>query len=225
MNVNLVEHQRSVMATLGIDVWIPKVDVQTRVYTSSLYRDQAAPEHPVFQSFDALDSVAKFGTGQKNTEQNILAELSVIQTERVQVEQNQEDKKKAVQARSHVVDQALLKIDAFELYAIHFEHCVLVVDATHISTEQANLWRNIQSAMKGQTVALKWPFGLEPMQDGRGAKMYVQGFLDAMCVEKKLIGLGQIPHCQHAAMLEAPSLQEMLDQPVLKRILWQMMQK
>ena len=220
----MVEHQRSVLAVLGIDVWIPKADVQTRAYTNSLYRDQAAPEHHLFQGFDVLDAVA-LGTDQDNPQDEALVELRAVQIERVQIKPDQAQKIQAAPIQPNSEDRPSFKIDAFELQALNLEHCVLVTDVTQMSMEQASLWRNIQLAVQGQITALKWPFALELMQDGRGAKIYVQGFLDAMCIEKKLIGLGEIPHCQHSAILEMPSLQAMLDQPILKRTLWQMMQK
>jgi len=46
-----------------------------------------------------------------------------------------------------------------------------------------------------------------------------------MGVDKDLIALGEIPHLQQADLHQLASLQEMLDQPILKKRLWQFMQK
>lgn len=53
----MVEHQRSIMAVMGIDIWMPKIEVDTRAYSNSLYRDQAALENNAFQSFKDLTNL------------------------------------------------------------------------------------------------------------------------------------------------------------------------
>jgi len=45
-----------------------------------------------------------------------------------------------------------------------------------------------------------------------------------MSLEKNIISLGSIPHVTHNKMIQLASLQEMLDQPILKKRLWQFMQ-
>jgi hypothetical protein len=62
------------------------------------------------------------------------------------------------------------------------------------------------------------------LQDGRGAAMYIQGFVDALRQERKVISLGQLPYLNNTEMFELASLQEMIEQPLLKRRLWQFMQ-
>ncbi len=72
--------------------------------------------------------------------------------------------------------------------------------------------------------ALQWPFGLVNLQDGRGAASYVQGFIDAISLDKNVICLGDIPHLEHAKVYPLASLQQMIEQPLLKKRLWQFMQ-
>jgi len=60
--------------------------------------------------------------------------------------------------------------------------------------------------------------------DGRGASSYVSGFLDAISTEKNILCLGQIPHLTSSAHIQLASLQEMVEQPLLKKRLWQFMQ-
>ncbi|MDV4313715.1 hypothetical protein MY149_12680 [Acinetobacter indicus] len=62
------------------------------------------------------------------------------------------------------------------------------------------------------------------LQDGRAVSVYVQGFLDAIALEKKIIVLGQLPHVQLTQATALPALAEMLEQPLLKKQLWQAMQ-
>ncbi len=55
MNVNLAEHQRSILAAMGIDLWIPQVDVQTRHYQNTLYRDVAQNEAEIATTVEFKD--------------------------------------------------------------------------------------------------------------------------------------------------------------------------
>ena len=84
--------------------------------------------------------------------------------------------------------------------------------------------KNIQRAVQAEFHALQWPFAWTNMQDGRGAASYVQGFLDALSAEKNVLCLGGIPHLQSSKSIQLASLQDMLDQPLLKKRLWQFMQ-
>ena len=40
----MIGQQRNILATLGIDVWIPKTQVCQKNNAQSLWRDQAVPE-------------------------------------------------------------------------------------------------------------------------------------------------------------------------------------
>ena len=41
----MIGHQRDILATLGIDIWIPKDVACQNMPSSSIWRDQAAPEY------------------------------------------------------------------------------------------------------------------------------------------------------------------------------------
>lgn len=239
----MVEHQRSIMALMGIDLWIPKSGVETRVYNStSLYRDQAEPETSSDLSFVPLHLEPKDLESKtlQNSEDLLLKhDQSQIQNHdlslRVQpLKKTQHALEKSIQtpitaASSHseisLDAKSALQIEAFDLQAVSFEHCVLVTNATTLTQEQARLWRNIQSAVDGRLIELKWPFALLPLQDGRGASIYVKGFLDAISSDKRMIFLGTLPHILEHSSIELASLQEMLDEPISKRKLWEIMQK
>lgn len=228
MNVNMVEHQRSILSTLGIDLWMPKVGAQTHTFTSSLYRDQAAPEVND-QSFN-LDQNIQIGmirsdevldvqrldtelrlknTTNDSSRANLATQVEVVATEHLT---------QPVEAREAIF------IEPFELQLCVMDSCIIVVDTTTMSAEQAGLWLNIQAAKQSQFSALKWPFPLAPLQDGRGVNAYIQGFIDAFSAEKKVLSLGKIKHIISTTVIELSTLQEMLDQPQLKRVLWKQMQ-
>ena len=100
-----------------------------------------------------------------------------------------------------------------------------MTDATELSAEQQQLWNNIQQALQAEYYELQWPFPLINFQDGRSAESYVQGFIDAISADKNIILLGQFSYFNHSKIIHLAGLQEMLDQPLLKKRLWQFMQK
>ena len=74
----------------------------------------------------------------------------------------------------------------------------------------------------GQYSELKWPFPLAVYQDQRGVGSYIQGFLDAVAAEKKILCLGKCTYIQHANIIHLASLKR--NKPLLKKRLWQLMQ-
>ena len=214
----MIGHQRDILATLGIDIWIAKDSVcQNMPSSSSIWRDQAAAEY--------------------------VSEIIVAKTQPILSEPQLEPPKVVAQIAQRlqtisevteiplvapviaVKDQVAQYVAPFQLQAFALPHCIVVVDTTEITAAQQPLWRNIQQALSAEHYVLHWPFALMDFQDGRGAGSYVQGFLDAASVDKNIIFLGQFPYFQHANSMQLAGLQEMLDQPLLKKRLWQFMQK
>ncbi len=218
MNVNVQEHQRNILAALGIDLWIPKHGVPVRQYPKTLYRDTAAKE---------IISDVQFKIEPEHIEQ---------------VKQKEPVQNKILNVPEHIVSRVITpevaepvlvpqqdtivesKVEPFQLQAFCLESCVIVVDATHIQAEQQQLWMNIQNAMSGEYFELKWPFPLTQFQDGRGAQIYIQGFLAALKQDKVILTLGSIGYLQNDESIQLASLAEMLAQPLLKRRLWGFMQ-
>ena len=52
----------------------------------------------------------------------------------------------------------------------------------------------------------------------------MQGFVDVLSTDKNMLILGQLPHFKSEQCLHLASLQEMLDQPLLKKSLWDAIQ-
>ncbi len=130
-----------------------------------------------------------------------------------------------IQKQTTISVEPALQIASFEIQAYQIEHCVIFVDATQLNDDQKTLWGNIQRAAFGQYFELKWPFPMLQFQDGRGVSMYIQGFIDGLRQERKIISLGQLTHLNQSDVVQLASLQEMIEQPILKRRLWQFMQK
>ena len=102
--------------------------------------------------------------------------------------------------------------------------CVLLLDVQEMNADQQRLWSNIQAAKPGDYFELKWPFALAQFQDGRGASLYIQGFIDGLAQDKKVISLGRLAHLENSEVICLASLAEMIEQPILKKRLWQFMQ-
>lgn len=231
----MVEHQRNILAVLGIDLWVPQADAQTRPYISSLYRDQAAPEVQGSADFNHQD-LHHQQFNHTSPDQDLLNQTGIVNNKRDRPADPQSNRlteksihplsPPAIDALSVEVARSLdaehvQKLEPFEIQAWIYAHCVVLVDSTALTGEQLTLWRNIQMAKAGQFSSLKWPFALPTLQDGRGVHAYVQGFIDALSMDKKVLSLGIIQSVRSNEIIKIASLQEMLEQPQLKSQLWQ----
>ena len=207
----MIGHQRDILATLGIDIWIPKGDV-CQQHQVSIWRDQAPAE---LHSEIILPQPTQIAPVEK---------APLIAPEPVTVEVKTEVKSEAPVVVASQEQREILYIPPFNLQALSLEHCTIVIDATEMTEQTQLLWTNIQRALQSEFYELNWPFPWVNLQDGRGVESYIQGFLDMMSLEKNIISLGSIPHVTHNKMIQLASLQEMLDQPILKKRLWQFMQ-
>lgn len=207
----MMGHQRDIMAALGIDLWIPK-DALCLQHQPAIWRDQAPAEIIseiiLPQTPDVFDSVAR--------------QLDVEPAEKINSPEILEQPIVAPVVVQEPIIPAL-QIPAFSIEAIILPKSVLLIDATAVTADQQHLWRNIQRAVTAEFYQLQWPFAWQNMQDGRGAAFYVQGFADALSTDKNVLCLGEVPHLQ-SSFIRLASLQEMIDQPLLKKRLWQFMQ-
>lgn len=213
----MIGQQRNILATLGIDIWIPRTQVCQKNNAHTVWRDQIVESHTAIitstidvPAFEQKPSKPLFPEAPKVVEQPSIAISDVPQSERV------------VEKPVIAVEQET--ITPFELQAYCLEKCVIFVDVTALEKEEKQLWTNIQKAKVGHYAELKWPFPLAAYQDQRGVGSYIQGFLDAVAAEKKILCLGKCAYIQHANLIHLASLKEMLDKPLLKKRLWQLMQ-
>ena len=214
----MIGHQRDILATLGIDIWVPKDAACQNMPSSSIWRDQAAPEY--LREIVVAKAQPLIVPEPKVEPLKTLDQPDPLPTPTPVVKEVQAEIVPQV-----VEERPALHIAAFQLQAFGLPHCVIVTDATELSAEQQQLWNNIQQALQAEYYELQWPFPLINFQDGRGAESYVQGFIDAISADKNIIFLGQFPYFKHSKSIHLAGLQEMLDQPLLKKRLWQFMQK
>lgn len=218
MDLYALAQQRNMLACMGIDLWVTKDVSNLQTVENSLYRDRVVEQHQALPAVVLVDQVVAE------------PEVKVVEQIAVKKQEKQESQHKVVHQADTVeavvepeLDQ-VISIAPFEIQAVVLPKCILIVDGTQLSAEQQQLWVNIQAAQVGQSYSLKWPFALAQFQDGRGVTSYVHGFLAMLQQEHTLISLGQLPITLTTKIIDLPDLQDMLDQPLLKRQLWQHMQ-
>lgn len=214
----MIGHQRDILATLGIDIWVPKEVLCQNLSAPSIWRDQSvaevySSEIIVEQNHSAIPLIATIAPVPLEPLDHLKAEKTA--TASVSQEQPSD------QVTLEIETLPLVQIAPFQLQALGLPHCVIVADVTEISTEQQQLWHNLQQAFQSDYYELQWPFPLINFQDGRGAESYVKGFVDAIALEKSIIFLGSSLYAHGIEKIDFSNLQEMLDQPLLKQQLWQ----
>ena len=209
--INMMGHQRDILASLGIDIWVSKGAVCQQLPQSTIWRDQNTPEvmlditsHVEIATADVLlnDPILSFETEQPK-----------------QVQEKLEQKEEP----AVVIEQELrpsVILEPFNIQALVLPHLVILMEGSNITSDQQLLWSNIQRAVQAEFTELNWPFALPELQDGYGVESFIQGFLDVISTEKTVLVLGQVPHYTKSNMMHLASLQEMLDEPLLKRRLW-----
>lgn len=230
----MIAHQRNILRTLGIDIWVPKQGSHIQHTDYSTYRDMQHDLSIVPIQADALTIASPI----PDIARDLRAPPRVVEQQTAMIKQSPVNDLTIVERQLPVVDAQpskkqlpprvtagpAIEIAAFELQAYVLGPCVLILDSQEISVDQQHLWSNIQAAQLGEYYELKWPFALPEFQDGRGVTLYIQGFIDALAQDKKVISLGALPHIQNSDIILLASLAQMLEQPILKKRLWQFMQ-
>ncbi|WP_151980559.1 hypothetical protein [Acinetobacter guerrae] len=211
--------QRNILATMGVDVWIPRALSCQKKQPVSLWRDQTpiVTEATVSVLNQQVDAIPPEPDVAKSIEIEPSVKDSFVEVVQSNSDLSPSNSMPKQQPHVAVIQQA------FILEAYCLDRVILIVETSQLSNQQRQLWMNIQSALSGLYHELKWPLPLENFRDGRGVQAYVQGFLDALAIDKQILILGKLDFISHTHSLQLASLQEMIDQPLLKRRLWQLM--
>lgn len=204
-------HSREVLSALGIDVWISRGAVSQELSRTSIWRDLSIPEMPM----------ENFSLAQELTIEEDLSDLTSFVETKIETKKELPVEVIDLPVANEVEVRPQLVIDPFNIQALVIPHAVLLTETTEITSEQQKLWVNIQRGIYAEFSELSWPFALADLQDGYGLQNYIQGFIDSIALEKNIIVLGKIPHFVNSKMTHLASLQEMLDEPLLKRHLWE----
>ena len=240
----MIDHQHSILTALGIDFWVPRDAVCEPVNAASLWRDQAPSEIHVDHAQVSSMQVKPRAEIQTVVSQQIeskpiivskqIAPKQVITANTISqthprhfsesIENSEIVQQKSVVNTSviSVLDSvdAEKKCQPFQLQAMVVANITLVIESTDFNLQQWALWRNIQQIFSAKTSTLEWPFPLLHIQDARGVICYIQGFLDATGLDQTILCLGDLPYMQVKGE-NMPSIAQMLEQPALKKQLWQ----
>ncbi|MFT4021002.1 MAG: hypothetical protein QM666_05720 [Acinetobacter sp.] len=217
-----MNEQPHLMQILGIDVWIPR-SAQVQVQeTHSLWRDHDLTISEILQS-ESSDKIT----------------LDIVQPEfdasfvAPELLQHQQETANPVQpsienslVEPSIVESSIelvqpLQLEQFHLHVLQHHRFVIITEQQHLTQQTQILWRNIKHALKLSTAELQWPFPLPDLQDGHAVNDYIQGFLDIVAHDKIMVVLGELPIVLGQSSQQLPSLQNMLDAPLLKSKLWE----
>ena len=135
----MMGHQRDILASLGIDIWVSRTAVSQTLPQSSVWRDQAAPEiHS--------DIIVPAAVNQQLKQQQ-----PIIHEEPKQEPSPQHTAVEVVVPDDIPEARVMLQIEAFSIEALQLPHCVILVESTTLSQEQQQLWRNIQHALQAES--------------------------------------------------------------------------
>ena len=211
----MIGHSREVLANLGIDIWISREAVCQQLPQSTIWRDQNTPEVVLDLALQDQPIVA-----------DVLLNDPILSFETEQSIQVKHDSKEQL-APVVSVEQELrptVILEPFNIQALVLAHIVILMEGSAITADQQMLWSNIQRAVQAEFTELNWPFTLPEFQDGIAVNSYIQGFLDVISAEKTILVLGEIPHYQNSNIMHLATLQDMLDEPLLKKRLWNFIQ-
>lgn len=223
----MIEQQRQQLAMMGIDLWIPRHAAVRSISTATtLWRDadigQSAQlstlsKRAELESAIVLKQEIKQETAIKPDDQHVSLNLKTIEVPNLQ---------ETAHAAVTKIDVEQLEIEqqAFQLQVLFSEQFVLLVDQQQLTAQTLPLWRNIQHALHLQDASLQWPFPLVNLQEPSGLQDYLQGFFDVVAAEKSIFCLGELPVSFKLSCQTVASLQDMLQQPLLKQQLWKLIQ-
>lgn len=230
--------QRSILAGLGISVWIPRLLAtrKSQHIAAAIWRDQTGLDQPVLSlpQFDPLPAIATASTVEKPTVLLAAAPSLVPQAKPEQSAKARDvppSKPVAPIARPVLADliepseplsgQVLLR---FSIQAVEVNHWILLVDEQTLQNPAAKqLWSSICSAFgKPEQIRFSWPLadGLR-WQHPLGAKAALNGFLFRLGMDKRIGLMGHLQDDVVPDRIERlPTLQELIEQPLKKRSLW-----
>lgn len=212
----MIGHSREVLANLGIDIWVSRGAVSQKLPHSSIWRDENTAEnildfkvdHSEISDIELLnDPITSF-----ETEPLLVKKEHKIEEDVKPIVVESEDIRPAIQ------------LESFNIQALVLPYIVILIEGTNITANQQLLWANIQRGIHAEFTELNWPFALPDLQDGYGVDNYIQGFLDVISMEKNILALGEIPHYKKSNIMQLASLQDMIDEPLLKKRLWKFIQ-
>lgn len=225
----MIEQQRQQLAMMGIDLWVPRHAAVRSISTATtLWRDadigQSAQlstlsKRVELESAIVLKQEIKQETVIKPDDQHVSLNVKAVEAPL-----NLQETAHTAAVTKIDVEPLEIEQQAFQLQVLFSEQFVLLVDQQQLTAQTLPLWRNIQHALHLQDASLQWPFPLVNLQEPSGLQDYLQGFFDVVAAEKSIFCLGELPVSFKLSCQAVASLQDMLQQPLLKQQLWKLIQ-
>lgn len=226
-----------ILQQLGIRRWIPRMQGHALADSAEIWQDQIdAQSMPIEQTVPNPQDLHTMQRGastdslhpQTTSAHTVLAPLA---TASQSATDHQLAARDLATMQSATVDEAVdtLTISTATFQIELLQHKQFVICAVVQDTQQMELWRNIQRASQTESLQFKWPVEIKDWQvTDATLQSYLQGFLLAQ-QSRVLMTLGDIHipiiEQQIAPQYRFAALAEMLQQPLLKRELWQVIQK
>lgn len=231
--------QRAILAGLGIPLWIPRLlGTRKQPISPAIWRDQITPDQPLISPHQPeallspqqeppvaalevqLSEVQQAEPEQPASALNITVNKPVLATGLLPAVSD------ALHSADIVSNQALLR---FSVQAVEVNHWVLLVDEQTLQNAAAKqLWGNICAAFGNpEQLRFNWPLadGLR-WQHPQGAKAALNGFLFRLGMDKRVGLMGELQDNVMPDRIERlPTLQELIEQPLKKRSLWQLLKQ
>ncbi len=204
---------------LGIQQWIPRQQPVRRAQTEQLWRDGLKSEDAeyVSSSIETTPTLASPSIAQQRSTLRPVIEKTKAPKETLEQTNNTE-----ITGNIDSVAEEVIKQD------IHFDYQVLVHEqfiilAVVTDAKQQQLYHHLQNACNAIHTQLKWPLSIDGWIGHDGlVDTYMMGFFAAHQPQLVIL-LGEIVCNLDSALTvyQAPSLAELLQQPLLKQSLWQ----
>ena len=210
----MIEHRQQLLTSMGVALWAPRQVAVRSVQPRTIWRDQSSLESEVIVHVeDAPQHVIE----QLEPKKVVPVQTKQVDIQKTQVAPALEEKVPLTQAL--VVSKTT--INEFHLHALVGEKFVLITEQQQLPLTGQTLWRNIQKVLNLSSADLQWPFPVLDLQDGNAVHDYIKGFFDVIAAEKQVFCLGQLSIQMHTSLEILPSLEQMLEQPLNKQVLWE----
>ena len=214
---------RAVLAVLGVPVWAARQHAVRQVTPTPIWRD--VTEEVVPRS----EALVRLGTHEKVVQVSVpnrhAPPPSVVQARPIPITPQH----RAVEAKAPIVQPVAVEATAvrFAVEVLVLQSWLLVVPSQQLADNACRqLWEQIQLVFAKQPVEWFWPLAEGARwQTAPYAAVALQGFFARLAPQARVGLMGELPDQALPERVERlPSLQQLIEQPLQKRTLWQLLQ-
>lgn len=219
---DLSQHQRNILHSMGIDVWVSKAAQTDECSVLQFWRDQDS-ENITLEDDIEEKAFPIIDLPKPSASTSLLVKPVHVKAKEVLLD----DIDLAVQSTdvlANVIDitEENQIITPFKLGMLKLQHIGILFDTTAISTEEQALVESIAHSLQATSSILHWPIALLGLQQNGHINSYVQGFIDYTSGKSPIILLGELPQQLNVSIQHrVGSLKALLAEPIQKQELWQ----